>query len=327
MIVLYEDKYEGAWDRFVLEESINGTFLQSRKFLNYHPGSRFKDASFMVMKGNNIVAAVPACVIEQNTKLKLISHMGSTFGGIILGKEYKKVAEIENIFSEMEIFFKERKYEEVTFKMTSWLYGKDETEVLEYFLSKSGYIQSLEIGYYINFEKYNTEMIEQNFNASRRRGYRKSIGHNMKFGELHTKEELADFYRVLCDNMKKFDTIPVHSLEELTDLWVNRIPQNVRFFGLKYENKMIAGSMVFSFEKKVFHTQYLACDQNYLELYPSEALYYDLIRQAVNECYEYISFGTSTLEHGTVLNKTLAQFKEGFGTREYVNRTYRKMFK
>lgn len=32
ILVKYEDKYEKAWDRFVLRESINGTFLQTRNF-------------------------------------------------------------------------------------------------------------------------------------------------------------------------------------------------------------------------------------------------------------------------------------------------------
>ena len=56
-LIKYEDNYEKAWDRFVLEESINGTFLQTRNFLNYHPTGRFEDNSLMFMKGNNIIAS------------------------------------------------------------------------------------------------------------------------------------------------------------------------------------------------------------------------------------------------------------------------------
>ena len=32
-IVLYEEKYKEKWDRFIAE-SVNGTFLQSRQFLD-----------------------------------------------------------------------------------------------------------------------------------------------------------------------------------------------------------------------------------------------------------------------------------------------------
>ena len=49
-IVKYEDKYQEAWDQFVLKNSVNGTFLQTRNFLNYHPEGRFVDASVLVMQ-------------------------------------------------------------------------------------------------------------------------------------------------------------------------------------------------------------------------------------------------------------------------------------
>ena len=44
----YEDSLEEQWDKFIAEKSINGTFLQSRRFFNYHPAGRFKDVSLVV---------------------------------------------------------------------------------------------------------------------------------------------------------------------------------------------------------------------------------------------------------------------------------------
>lgn len=41
----YDESSEKQWDQFISEKSINGTFLQSRRFLNYHPKGRFKDVS------------------------------------------------------------------------------------------------------------------------------------------------------------------------------------------------------------------------------------------------------------------------------------------
>ena len=49
-ILPYKSDMESRWDRFVMEESVNGTFLQTRKFLNYHPEGRFQDASFSSRK-------------------------------------------------------------------------------------------------------------------------------------------------------------------------------------------------------------------------------------------------------------------------------------
>ena len=33
----YNEQDEEIWDDFVMEKSVNGTFLQTRRFLNYHP--------------------------------------------------------------------------------------------------------------------------------------------------------------------------------------------------------------------------------------------------------------------------------------------------
>ena len=87
---------------------------------------------------------------------------------------------------------------------------------------------------------------------------------------------------------------------------------------------MVAGSMVFLFGEQVFHTQYLAADQSCLKLYPMNFLDANLISTARERGFRYFSFGTSTEEHGRVLNKKLAEFKEGFGTQYGMNRTFVK---
>ena len=45
---IYQSSLEHDWDKFIDEKSINGTFLQSRRFINYHPEGRFKDASLVI---------------------------------------------------------------------------------------------------------------------------------------------------------------------------------------------------------------------------------------------------------------------------------------
>lgn len=47
-IVNYNGEFEQKWDYFVMNDSVNGTFLQTRRFLNYHPLDRFEDCSLLV---------------------------------------------------------------------------------------------------------------------------------------------------------------------------------------------------------------------------------------------------------------------------------------
>ncbi len=320
----YEKSYEAAWDRFVLEESINGTFLQTRKFLNYHPEGRFEDNSLMFMKGNNIIAVIPANIVRHGGEKKLISHMGSTFGGIVLGKPYKKIDETDTILSELDDYLTSNRFTQISLKMTSRLYTEMESELLDYLLFLHNFKSACEIGYAVDFLHYNPD-IASNFNASRRRGYKNSLKKELRYKLLAADSDVAQFYAVLVNNMKKFRTQPLHTLEELLEFKNCRLKQNISFYGVYFEDTIVAGSMVFHFGKKVFHTQYLAANQDNLSLYPSEFLYMKLIETAKEQEFEKISFGTSTLEHGKILNKSLAQFKEGFGTFEYVNRTYTKI--
>ena len=97
-----------------------------------------------------------------------------------------------------------------------------------------------------------------------------------------------------------------------------------RIYGVYIGDLMVAGGMVYFYKKHAFHTQYLAARQEYIGKFVNNFLYYSLIAEARRLGFERLAFGTSTFDGGRVLNESLAQFKEGFGTTEFVNRTYTK---
>jgi hypothetical protein len=183
----------------------------------------------------------------------------------------------------------------------------------------------MEMGYYIDYADYNEDIIS-NYSSSRRRDYRYSLKSEFVFKKLETESEIGEFFDVLCDNYTKFGKLPVHKLEELLDFKFSRLKDNVMFYGVYLDEKMIAGSMVFQFENDVWHTQYLAVRQNCTKLYANEFLYTNIIRTAKELGARQLSFGISTEEHGSVLNRNLAQFKEGYGTKEDINYTFIKKY-
>lgn len=323
MLIQYEEKLRTDWERFVLKESINGTFFQTRNFLDYHPKGKFNDNSLLFMKGNNIVAVVPANLVEKEGSKKLVSHMGTSFGGIILGSQYNKISDIRAVFEALEEYMSENHISEIFLKQTSDLYAKENSKILEYFYHLYHYNTSCEMGFYGKLNNYDQEPAHS-FHASRRRGYKKSLGYNLTFRQLSSDSELQEFYMVLCNNMNKFKETPVHTLADLGDFKNKRIKENIGFYGVFYKNAMIAGSMVFYIDKKVFHTHYLATKQESLFAHPSEFLYWNLINTAKEQGFENIAFGNCTLNGGKVLHDTLAQFKEGFGTEAYLNCSFYK---
>lgn len=325
MLVEYQEKYRSIWDEFVTNDSINGTFFQTRKFLNYHPIDKFEDHSLLFMKGNTIVAVIPANVIKDDKHKRLISHMGSSYGGIVLGKQFNKIADVEVIFQELDDYLPAQYFTHVFFRQTSEIYENTNSKLLEYFFFYHHYNINYEMGYYGNLNHY-AEDISLNFHASRRRGFRNALKNNLLFRELTSKEDISAFYDVLCNNMNKFHITPGHSLEELFTLKQKILKNDIKFYGVYFGDSIVAGSMVYCIEKRVFLTHYLAARQEMLSLHPSEFLYKNLIETARKENFSKIAFGNCTFDSGKILHKSLAQYKEGFGTEIYINRFFSKEF-
>lgn len=322
MVVLYEDKYEKDWDELVLNRSLNGNFLQTRNFLNYHHSGKFKDHSLMFFKGETLAAVMPANELEQGRIL--LSHQGSTFGGLVIGADFCDTSNYNWIFKDMMEHFKSRGYERAELRMPHWLYARKDrgNELLDYYFQLNGFAMRGEVGFYVNLTDLPDDY-EASFSPLRKRKLRKACQYSLLFKELTSRESIYAFYNVLADNMLKFNTVPLHTFEEIIDFKDRRLKDTVSFYGVYHEKELIAGSMVFNFcNKKVFHTQYLASRHDCLSYCPNEFLYTGLIRTARESGYRFLSYGTATLAHGEIYNETLGMYKEGFNTDTYLNRTY-----
>lgn len=319
----YDARYETAWDDFVLNKSVNGTFLQTRKFLSYHPEGRFQDASILVMNGNNILAVIPACDTEDDGKRTLFSHKGSTFGGVILGKQAYNITHVQAILAELDAYLKASCYEKVILKSTSALFSDRDMSLLDYELFKYGYDQYNELSFFVDLKNLPEDPIMA-MSTSRRRDTRYAMKNDFRWERLTEDEQIAEFYRILEINLQKFDAKPVHTLDELLAFKHEILPEIVDFYGIYLDEKMAAGTMLFRFGSRVLHTQYLAALPEYQKQFPMNFLDYNLILLARDQGYDSFSFGISTEERGKVLNTGLALFKEGFGSEYSVNRTFVK---
>src|SRR5919197_1305542 len=70
-----------AWDQLV-QRSINGTFLHSRRFLSYH-GDRFRDRSVIFTIGSSLIVGVLPAALDPADEETVVSHPGATYGGIV----------------------------------------------------------------------------------------------------------------------------------------------------------------------------------------------------------------------------------------------------
>lgn len=322
-LIPYTSEYEEKWDHFVLEKSMNGTFLQTRRFINYHPEDRFQDASIMIFKGNDLVAAVLGCIADIDNKKYYFSHRGTTFGGYTVSKQVYSVSGISEIMDMTEEYIKSLGVEAIYFKQTAAIFHKENADLLDYFLYQKGYKEYSELNFLMHLDRYKEDVLSQ-FSSGKRRDFRYGEKNGLEYREL-TKEEIPDFHRILTMNHDRLNLPTIHSIEDLLDLKYNRFPERIEFYGVFLEGKMIAASMIFKFGEGVYHTQYLCSDDEYLKLYPMDYLIGNLIKTAVAQDMRVFTFGICTEDQGRYINMGLSRFKEGFGAEYCINKSFEKL--
>lgn len=321
----YTENDELLWDEFVLNNSVNGTFLQSRKFLNYHPKDRFIDFSLLFYLKERLVAVCPACMVDDNGKV-FVSHQGSTYGGLVLGKELLRLELIVSVLELLQKYLIECDFTKTILKPTMSLLCKEQDESLSYAFNYCGFTEYRELNLYIDYSTYDKDVMV-NFSKLKKRQVSKCIKEGLVLRELVAKKEIEEFHRVLKENLKKFDKDPVHSVDELIDL-KQRFPEIINFYGAYLNDSLLSCTMVFDFPSvKCAHTQYLAAQNVEGNLSPMSFIYYSMAKLYQERGYKYLSWGIATEHYGEGINWGLMRNKEEYGSFHGINRIYEKELK
>lgn len=324
-IIKYEKSYEKEWDEFIEKESINGTFLQQWKFLNYHEEGRFEDCSIIVLDKDKIVAVCPACVVVEQGKKVFYSHLGSTYGGLIIAKEMLRVEKIKVLVEVFEEYLRRQGFYKCVLKPTMDILCSYPQDVLEFFTYLNGYKEWKELNIYIDYEKFDSVDILSNFSKMKKRNVKKCIKSGFEVRKLISKKEIGEFHRILALNLKKYNRNPIHTVDELCEL-TRKLENQIEFYGAFIDNQMMAGTMVFLFDNvKCAHTQYLASDPEYNYLNPMAFIYYKMAEIYSERKYRYLSWGIATEHLGEEINYGLANNKEEYGSLHCINHIYEKI--
>lgn len=312
------------WDSFVMDGSANGTFLQTRRFLSYHPAERFVDASYMIYDDKDkLVAVCPACEIIDDGLKVFYSHKGSTYGGLVFAdKKYYAEGIIEAIGS-LEEQLKIDGYQRVILKPTASIFAKKESALLEYVLYYMNYKSEDELNLYVDLDDAPEEMI-----SLVSRGRRPHIHACEKAGvsvrKLESSEEIQVFHNILSENLEKYKVKPVHTVDELI-LLQKILKDEIEFFGSFLNGEMIAGTMVFIFAQVgVAHTQYLCAKQSFDDLSPMSFIYYSMMLEYKKRGYHKLNWGISSEHGGKELNFGLTRSKESYGSTYSLVRSFEK---
>ncbi|MCW1147625.1 GNAT family N-acetyltransferase [Flavobacterium lacisediminis] len=303
----YSSEHYELWNKFVAQAK-NATFLFHRDFMEYHQ-DRFQDFSLLIFDEKNILKAIlPANRVGD----VLHSHQGLTYGGLVLNQKSKLQDVIEMLYFLLK-YLNENSITSLYLKQLPAIYHESPSDEMEYlsFILNAKLIRrdSLSV---INLET------DFEFSSSRAEGIKRGADFGLEFKEEH---DFTTFWNeILLPNLEqKYNTKPVHSLEEMTYL-KSKFPNNIRQFNVYKEGKIIAGTTVFESDF-VSHSQYISADESKNTTGSLDFLHNRLITYTFRN-KKYFDFGISNENQGQNINQGLLFWKEGFGARTIVQNFY-----
>lgn len=306
----YSDADAQNWDNFC-EQSIQGTFLHSRKFLSYH-GNRFRDCSYIVERANRIVGLLPAA-FEPSRPSIAISHPGATYGGFLhcgglRGKDM--VDALAMICHELKKLGGER----LLYKVVPNIYHQAPANDDIYALFRLRASQTA-----CNLSSVVDLTNRQHVSQRRSRGLKKALRNGLKI--IEGLDQVAELWPVLTANLQtKHHVLPTHNVDEMTALCA-MFPRQIHCVCATMCQQIVAGAVIF-LSKTTAHAQYIASSPEGYKNCALDLVLEHCIRDATNSGKHYFSFGISTEQDGRILNEALYKFKNEFGAGAVVHEIY-----
>lgn len=298
-VLKYSEEYKEQWDSFV-DLSKNATFLFKRDFMEYHR-DQFEDFSLLIFdKNNNLKAILPANIVDN----KIYTHQGLTYGGIAFLNSLK-FTDFVCVFQEILSFLNCKNISDITVKELPWIYSSNKND---YFKSLINILEGEVIRSEISLAVDLSNRI--GFSSSKRQSISMSKKNNLTILE---SDSCSEFWNeILIPNLwEKFKEKPVHTLEEISMLKI-KFPKGIRQFNVYKQEQIIAGVTIFA-SNEVAHSQYSSGKHEFNSL---RGLDY-LLDYLINDCFSnkaYFSFGTSTSNEKSQINRGLFTWKQGFGS-------------
>ncbi len=302
----YAPQQQAAWDAFVTE-SINGTFLFLRDYMDYH-ADRFEDCSLIICKGSKPIALLPA----NRQGCLLNSHGGLTYGGFIIGKELTTASMLE-IFETTLNYLRNESITQWIYKCVPYIYQRYPHAGDRYALYKFGAEQIA-----CNLSSTIELSCRPRFAELRRRGIKRAEKNDISICE---SADYSAFWNILSGTLQdKYGVKPVHSLQEI-ELLHARFPEQIKLYAALSGHAMLAGCVVYDCGT-VAHAQYISASPEGKKSGALDLLFAHLI-ETTYASHRYFDFGISTENNGCYLNSGLLAQKEGFGGRGVTYDIYR----
>ncbi|MFP4458024.1 MAG: GNAT family N-acetyltransferase [Candidatus Zixiibacteriota bacterium] len=319
-VIQYDNSLRDKWQDF-LERSNTGHLFHDQRFFEYHPKDRFVNNHLLFHKGNKIKALLTGTISEDEQGRNIyVSHSGASYGGFVLPLD-SGIKDAHNIMEALLEYLHDNDFDGLRITFAPIFYSEMPNHHIEFVMLKNSFeIVRSELSSIVHFQ----DTIDDNFalfRPSTRTATRKALKEGV---EVRFNENWVEFYEILEKNLAmRHDVKPTHTLDELLKL-KKLIPGRIKLLSSFKDDKMLAGVVTFELNEKAILAFYISHRKEYQKLRPLNILFYELFKWGIESGYEFLDFGTYTLDMEP--NFGLARFKEGFGARGIFRSTWMKIF-
>jgi len=293
-------------------EADNGTIFHLQRFFDYHPSDRFTHHHLIFRREGKIFALFPAALQGD----VLSSHPGASYGGFVV-KRGLGIREALGLVRGLLEYAQDQGIKGIKLTIPPLIYWNHQNNYLDFALLRNGFgYEKRELTSVIGLTYKSEEEILTTFKNEARTAVRKA----QKSGVLVTEsDDLPAFYQILKRNLwLRHNVTPTHSLDELI-LLKKLFPKRIKLFSAFYQRRQVAGVVLFVCNQKVVLAFYISHDQDYQHLRSVNLLFYESLRWAWKEGFQWLDLGTFTLNMEP--NLGLGRFKENFGAQGYFRDT------
>jgi hypothetical protein len=297
----YEPEFAHEWDALV-NESTNGTFQHTRRFLAYH-GDRFVDRSAVVRAGTRLVAVLPAAE-DPARPGQVSSHPGLSFGGLIRRPQLRG----EDVVTAFELVIdglRATGASSFRYKAVPLPYQHPSGADDSYAMFRLGaHRVRCDLAVVVDTAR----PLEPNSNRRRSLSRARTSG-------VEVSMDLAllePYYAVLSERLReRHGATPTHTLDEL-QLLVGLFPDNIRLATALVGGAVEAGVLTFD-SSNVVMAQYIGSSEAGRRSSALDLIFNELLTAATASGTRWFNFGTCNEQEGLVLNQSLYDYKLSFG--------------
>jgi len=276
----------------------NGNFFQSTKAYHFFQSvENYEPILLVAQEGEEIIGSLLAVIIKEPGIKSYFSRRCIVWGGPLVKDDYPDVVhgllqKLNEMVSSKAIYTEFRNlFDLSTFQK---IFGENDFAFVERLNFIINLINSDE-----NFKK---------LNKTRRWEIRKSIKEGVSIFEANNLDEVRQFYLLLKNLYKRKVKRPLPSFSFFKNFYLN--PDLGKYFLLKFEGKIVGGTMCSIFKDRIYEWYECGLDKEYKNIYPSSLATWAPIEYAAKNGLKYFDFmgaGKPDDDYG------VREFKSKFG--------------